>query len=119
MDKNKQKEIAVAFSNGNFELSYPYLADNITWIVVGENQFTGKQAVMANCEQTAVYFRSVTTNFQTLNVIAGANRVAVNGTAEFLRDHERIAFVSACDIYEFNEEDMLEKITSYCIPDKK
>jgi len=30
------KEIAEAFSIGNFELTFPYLADNVKWIVVGD-----------------------------------------------------------------------------------
>ena len=33
-------------------------------------------------------------------------------------DGKRISFVSACDIYEFNENKEIVKITSYCIPDK-
>ena len=31
------KEIAVSFSNGNFELAFPYLSENITWNIIGEN----------------------------------------------------------------------------------
>jgi hypothetical protein len=58
------KQIAEAFSNGNFELAYPYLADNIEWTVVRENVFKGKNAVIQNCEQTDNYFKSVTTIVQ-------------------------------------------------------
>lgn len=111
-------KIAESFSKGNFELTYPYLADNVEWEVVGESVFNGKVAVIQNCEQTAQYFKSVTTNFKTIHVIAETNKVAINGTAEFIRDHKRLSFVSACDVYEFNENKQLQKITSYCIPDK-
>ena len=45
--------------------------------------------------------------------------VVVNGTAEFLKDGKQISFISACDIYEFNEDKKIEKITSYCIEKKK
>lgn len=113
-----QKQIAEAFSNGNFEVTYPYLADDIQWIVVGENSFRGKQAVMENCSQTAEYFKSVTTIFKTINLITDHNRVAINGTAEFIRDNKRLSFVSACDVYEFNDDNELQAITSYCIQDK-
>ncbi|HYK76024.1 MAG TPA: nuclear transport factor 2 family protein [Daejeonella sp.] len=113
-----QKQIVEAFSNGNFEVIYSYLADNVRWTVVGENYFDGKQEVINNCEQTARYFESVSTNFNTINVIADNNRVAINGTAEFVRDDQRINFVSACDVYEFNDNNELQTITSYCIQDK-
>lgn len=113
-----KKEIAEAFSNGKFELTYKYLSDKVKWIVVGENSFEGKKAVVDNCEQTANYFKSVTTNFVTQNVIVDGNRVAINGTAEFIRAGKRVAFVSACDVYEFNDNNELESITSYCIQDK-
>lgn len=73
-----QKQIAEAFSNGNFELTYPYLADNVQWTVIGEDSFDGKKAVMDNCEQVASYFKSITTNFKTINIIADQNRVAVS-----------------------------------------
>ena len=112
-------QIAASFSGGDFEKAYPHFSNNITWDVVGENSFTGKEAVIANCEQVASYFKSVTTRFTTANIIADNNRVAVDGTAEFLRDGKRVAYVWACDVYEFNEQQELEKITSYCIQEKK
>lgn len=112
-------EIAKAFSNGQFEKLYPYFSDKISWDVVGENSFAGKEAVVQNCEQTAAYFKSVTTNFRTENIVVGDKCVAIDGTAEFLREGKRIAFVQACDVYNFNERHELEKITSYCIQDKK
>ena len=88
------------------------------WTVIGEDHFEGREKVIENCEQTANYFKSVTTDFNTLNVIAENNRVAINGTAEFLNDKERIAFISACDVYEFNKDNRLQRITSYCIQEK-
>lgn len=112
-------QIAASFSGGDFEKAYPYFSDNITWDIVGENSFTGKKAVIENCEQVAAYFKSVATRFTTAHIIADNNRVAINGTAEFLRDGTRVAFVWACDVYEFNEQQELEKITSYCIQEKK
>lgn len=113
-----QKEIAEAFSNGKFSLTYPYLAENIQWIVVGESQYDGRDKVIDYCEQTANYFKTVTTDFKTLNIIEEKNRIAINGTAEFLENKKRTAFVSACDVYEFSNENKLERITSYCIQEK-
>lgn len=114
-----QKQIAEEFSTGNFELIYPYLADNVQWTVVGEEYFKGKKAVIDNCKLVASYFNSVTTKFKTINIIADNNRVAVTGTAEFIRDGKRVNFVSACDVYEFNDNNELHSIMSYCIAEKK
>ncbi|QEH39666.1 hypothetical protein [Chitinophaga sp. XS-30] len=111
-------EIAKAFSNGEFELTFQYLADNVLWTVVGENYFDCKKAVMNNCEQVSSYFKSVTTNFKMTNMIADNNLVAVCGTAEFIRDDKKANFVSACDVYEFNGNNKLQTITSYCIQEK-
>lgn len=113
------KDIAIAFSNGEFEKLYGFIAANAVWTVVEEDTFTGKQAIIDNCKQVGSYFKSVTTNFETFNVIAEDKKVVVNGTAEFLRDSKQVSFVSACDIYEFNDKDQIQKITSYCIQRNK
>jgi len=112
------KEIAKAFSNGEFEKTYPFISDDATWTVVEESKFSGKQAILDNCAQVDSYFKSVQTNFKTLHVIAEGNKVVVNGTAEFLKENKRAAFVSACDLYEFNDNNQIESITSYCIQSK-
>ncbi|MBL7843374.1 MAG: nuclear transport factor 2 family protein [Cyclobacteriaceae bacterium] len=111
-------EIAKAFSNGEFEKTYNFIAENSEWIVVEENTFKGKKAIIENCNQVGSYFKSVTTDFRTHNIIVDENKVVINGTAEFLRDNKRVSFVSACDVYEFNDDNQIQKITSYCIQSK-
>ena len=111
-------EIATAFSNGEFEKTYQFISDNAEWTVIEETRFTGKQAIIGNCEQVANYFKSVTTSIKILNIICDGNKVVINGSAEFLRDNKRISFVSACDVYEFNNNNQLLNITSYCIQKK-
>jgi hypothetical protein len=110
-----KQEIALAFSNGEFEKTEEYIADEAVWEVIEENTFIGKKAIMENCNQVAAYFKSVTTDFKTLNIIAEENKVVINGTAEFIRNGQQISFVSACDLYEFNKNDQIKRITSYCI----
>ncbi len=108
-------EIARAFSVGAFEETYDHLAADAVWEVVGENTFEGKKAIVAQYEQVGHYFKTVTTRFKTLHTISEGQQVVVSGTAEFLRDHKRISFVSACDLYAFNELNQIQRITSYCI----
>lgn len=109
------EHIAKSFSNGEFDLTFDFIDKNAVWEVVEEDTFAGKDAIIAQCEQVAGYFRSVTTDFKTLNLIADGNIVAVNGTADFTRDEQTVSFVSACDIYEFDDNGMIRRITSYCI----
>jgi len=111
--------LAKAFSNGEFEKVYPKLAEDVVWTVIEESEYVGKNAVVNNCDQVARYFSSVKTVFTTLNVIADEHKVAVNGTAEFWRDDVLVSFVSACDVYEFNDRGQICKITSYCIQKNK
>lgn len=110
--------IAIKFSNGEFKDVYDFIASDAEWIVVEENHFNGKKAIIENCEQVSEYFKSVKVDFKTLNVISNKNKVAINGTAEFFRDNKRISFVSSCDLYEFNQENQIQNITSYCIQSK-
>lgn len=117
-DEMTKTEIAKAFSNAEFEKIHRFISDNAVWTVVEEGAFTGKQAIIDNCEQVSNYIKSVKTAFKTLNIIADGNKFAINGTAEFLRDNKRVSFVSACDIYEFNDQDQIQTITSYCIQSK-
>lgn len=112
-------EIAKAFSNGEFEKTNKFISDTAIWTVVEEDTFIGKQAIIDNCEQVGSYFQSVTTDFKTLNIIAEGNKVVINGTAEFQRDNKRVSFVSACDVYEFDDNNQIQNITSYCIQKAK
>lgn len=114
-----KKEIAKAFSNGEFEKTNKFISDTAIWTVVEEDTFIGKKAIIDNCEQVGSYFQSVTTDFKTLNIIAEGNKVVINGTAEFLRDNQRVSFVSACDVYEFDDSNQIQNITSYCIQKAK
>lgn len=110
-----KKEIAHQFSHGEFNSVIGFISENAVWTVVGENLFDGREAIINNCDQVAAYFQSVETKFTTQHVIAEEDKVMVSGTAEFIRDRKTVSFVSACDLYEFNQEGQIEKITSYCI----
>jgi ketosteroid isomerase-like protein len=110
--------IATAFSNGRFDEALDFIAEDAIWTIVGESQLVGKAAIEVHCGQVAQYFKSVTTNFKTEHIIEDDHHVVVSGTAEFLRDEQRLSFISACDVYEFNKQGLIAKVTSYCIQEK-
>lgn len=109
---------AEAFSMGRFEETYDRLSDDVVWTVVAESNFRGKDEVVNNCRNVSAYFKSVDTDFRILGTTYTNGKVVVQGTAEFLREGKRMAFVHACDVYEFNDQNMLSSITSYCIQEK-
>lgn len=113
-----KEQIARAFSNGEFEKTYGFITENADWIVIEEKHLKGKKAIVEHCEQVSAYFKTIKTDFKTFNVISDHNKVVVNGTAEFIRENKRVSFVSACDIYAFDTNDQIQKITSYCITEK-
>lgn len=118
LDDKLRKEVAIAFSNGNFEKVFPHLSENIDWNVIGENTYKGKSQVISNCEQTTKYFNSVQTKFKTEDAFVNDKKVVVRGSAEFIKDGKQLNFISACDVYEFNDDNKLISIQSYCIPIK-
>jgi SnoaL-like domain len=114
-----KRDIAFAFSSGNFEQAAPHLTNDVEWVVIGEATFSGKQAVVEQGEKIAAYFKSVETDFKTTQVLETQNEVIITGTAEFFRDGNSINFTSACDVYEFDDNSKLAKIASYCIVHKR
>ncbi|MDP9079416.1 MAG: nuclear transport factor 2 family protein [Bacteroidota bacterium] len=113
------KQIATEFSGGNFEFTYPYLAADVSFNIVGEQLITGKGKLIEFCTGTAKYFTEVTTKFNLDNLIVDDECVAINGTAEFYLEKEgRTSYISSCDVYKF-KDGMLQAITSYCISTKK
>ncbi|WP_452223561.1 hypothetical protein [Lacinutrix chionoecetis] len=115
--KHSKQEIAVLFSKGEFNKVMDNLSENIIWNIVGDQVLEGKKTVLENCQQTAAYFSSVETEFKTNDLMVSNNKIIITGTAEFKRNGKRLNFISACDVYEFDENDMIKAIASYCIPE--
>jgi len=57
------EQIAEAFSRHDFEASYPYLAEDVRWNIVGESLVEGKENVISVCRESAAYLTGVTTDF--------------------------------------------------------
>ncbi len=117
-----KSEIAQAFSGGQFEKCSDYLTDQTIWNTPGEQLLTGRNEIESFCKNIAAYFSSVETIFRQLNMIENECCIAINGTAEFIREGKRVSLVSSCDVYEFDTDNKILSINSYCIterPDKE
>lgn len=113
-----KSEIARAFSSGNFEKCFNFLTEKTIWNTPGEQYLNGRNEIEPFCRKIRAYFDSITTNFQQLNLIENNCCVAINGTAEFIRDGKRVSFVSSCDVYEFDSTNKIISVTSYCITER-
>lgn len=111
-------EIAHAFSFGRFADVTAYLTDTTTWEIVGEKTLKGISQICAHCDQIASYFAEVTTDFRMIAAIENEEKIAIQGTAAFLKNGVQLSFVSACDVYVFGDNNTLISITSFCIAEK-
>lgn len=107
-----------SFSKGDFEKTFLYLSEEIVWSVIKNFECNGKREVTEQCAKTAKYFASITTDFNQLEVIENEKNVVITGTAELSENGNRIEFISACDVYTFDESKLLKNITSYCLVEK-
>lgn len=107
-------EIAEAFSRHDFETTYPHLAGNVRWDIVGDRQLVGRGAVMSACDESAAFMSAVTTAFSTFRVSAGPDFVVIDSRARYATADGQASTVASCDIYRFAGE-TLREITSYTV----
>lgn len=94
-------EIAEAFSRHRFDEAVPYLADDVTWTVIGDERLIGKATVIAACERSAEYLSGVTTTFHRFRSVAGGDCVVVDTHAEYTDPDGSTSWVASCDLYDF------------------
>ena len=80
------KQIAQYFSNHEFELTYPFLADTIEWHLVGGQPIIGKNNVMRTCDESAQYMKEITTKFTKFKTISSDGCVVIDSLASRIRD---------------------------------
>jgi len=107
-------QLAEAFCRWKFTEVYPYFADEIKWNAVGRNEYVGREAVIAQCEEATKFLATVTTLYDKLKIHRAETCVIVEGTAQFQDREKRTLSVASCDVFRF-AEDRLVEITSYVI----
>jgi hypothetical protein len=117
--KRTNKQNAIDFSNGEFTEVFPHLADSVVWNLFDQGKIEGKESVIDECKRIAAYFETVDTDFQITFIIQENNKIAINGVGIFSRNGNLLSDVNSCDIYEFDENNLIISISSYCITTKK
>jgi hypothetical protein len=108
------QEIAEAFSRHDFNAAYGYLAGGVVWNLIGGQQLTGRDRVIAECENSASYLATVETRFVKFRVLSGEDWVVIDSTAVYESPQEARSTVASCDIFRFSAG-MIVEITSYNI----
>ena len=108
------REVAEAFSGHRFADAYPALADDVRWVLVGEDTITGRQAVIDACESTLAELSTATTEFLRFVVIAEGEAVAVDAVGRYVDAQGGASVVSSCDLYAFRDG-LITSITSYTV----
>ncbi len=107
-------QIAEAFTSWRFAETYPYMADEIKWNIVGREELLGRAAVIARCEESAKFLETVSATLTKLKVIRAETCVIVEGAAQFQDQENQTSSVASCDVFQFSDGRLVE-ITSYVI----
>lgn len=107
-------EIARAFSSHDFDDATPYLAEDVAWILVGEDApIVGKAAVLDLCRRSAADLQQVSTSFLRMRVVVAPECVIVESLAQYTGPDDT-SIVASCDLYDF-ADGLVTEITSYNI----
>ena len=107
-------QIAEEFCRHRFAVTYPYLADEIKWNMVGSEELIGRDVVIARCEESATFLETVSSTFTTFKVTRAETFVVVESAAQFQDQENQISSVASCDVFQFSDGRLVE-ITSYVI----
>lgn len=106
--------IAEAFCSHRFAETFPYMADEIKWNMVGRGELIGREAVIAHCNKGTKFLETVSTTDLKLKIYRAETCVIVEGAAQFQDKDNQTSSVASCDVFQFSDGRLVE-ITSYVI----
>ena len=105
--------VARAFSEHRFDDALSHLARDVKWTIVGGMVLEGADAVRTTCRDTLESLQGTSVEFDRCVTAAGADVVAVDTIARYVRP-DGVTAVASCAIYEFAGE-QISAITSYAV----
>ncbi len=106
------EQIAETFCNWRFAETYPYMADEIKWNIVGKEELAGRATVIARCEESAKFLETISATLTNLKIIRAETCVVVEGAAQFQDQENQTSSVASCDVFQVSDG-RLVGITSY------
>ncbi len=107
-------QIAEAFCSHRFAVTFPYMADEIKWNIVGREELLGREAVIDRCDKSAKFLETVSSTITKLKIHRAETCVVVEGAAQFQDQENQTSSVASCDVFQFSDGRLVE-ITSYVI----
>ena len=108
------EQIAEAFCSHRFAKTFPYMADDIIWTMIGREKLIGREAVIAHCNKGLKFLETVSTTELQLKIYCAETCVIVEGAAQFQDKEDQTSSVASCDIFRFSDGWLVE-IKSYVI----
>jgi ketosteroid isomerase-like protein len=109
LDTRRLKEISEQFAKGNMDFVKPYLADRITWNILGNGTVAGREQVLeVNKMAQLERFPEITIK----NVVGEADFVVVESTGEARTKSGKPYSQSYCEVFRFVNEE-LQEVTTY------
>ena len=108
------EQIAEAFCSHRFAETFPYMADEIKWNMIGREELIGREAVIAHCNKGLKFLETVSTTYPKLKIYRAETCVIVEGAAQFRNKDNQTSSVASCDVFRFSDGRLTE-ITSYVI----
>ena len=110
------QQIAEAFSGHRFTETYEHLADDVRWVLPGQDVLEGKAAVVAACDASAAEMARLAHTEFTRFVSVGDDRVAaVDAVGRYVGTDGSVSIVSSADVYECWDDGRVQTITSYAV----
>ncbi|MHA4893320.1 hypothetical protein ACXZ1K_01110 [Pedobacter sp. PWIIR3] len=107
--------VARLFSGGQFDEVADRLSEEVEFHIYEDHKhILGKAEVLKFCKGVSRYFATIDTDFRESGSLVGENKVVIYGYGEFKKEGTLVNAVHSCDVYEFNERGMIEKIHAYC-----
>lgn len=107
-------QIAEAFCSHRFAETFPYMAHEIKWNMIGREEPIGREAVIDRCDKSAKFLETVAATITKLKIYRAEPCVIVEGAAQFQYKDNQTSSVASCDVFRFSDERLVE-ITSYVI----
>ena len=110
------RQVAEAFSSHRFDEVHDRLHDDVSWVLPGQDPIVGKPAVVAACTEAAAGFAGLASaSFDRFVAVGDDTTAAVDAIGRYEQADGTVSVVSSADVYEFDEQGRLVRITSYAV----
>jgi ketosteroid isomerase-like protein len=109
-------QIAEAFSGHRFTETYDHLVPDVVWVSPGQASIEGRDAVVAACESSAAEMAQLASaEFSRFVSVSGDGVAAVDAVGRYTAPDGSVSVVSSADIYEFDGDGLVTRVTSYAV----